>query len=161
MLWLRGAIFTVLVPAVIGVWIPHRMLDGASPAAGWWASGWLLLGAGTLLYGWCLMLFLLSGGTPAIFFTRPVSFLIGKEPPSVVRQGPYRYSRNPMYVAVVAVILGQAAVYQSGGVFEYAVIVFFMFHLVVVLLEEPHLREGRGADYELYCRSVARWLGRK
>ena len=66
-----------------------------------------------------------------------------------------------MYVAVVAVILGQAAVYQSGGVFEYAVIVFFMFHLVVVLLEEPHLREERGADYELYCRSVARWLGRK
>jgi protein-S-isoprenylcysteine O-methyltransferase Ste14 len=150
MLLLRAAIFTVLVPVVIGWYVPRRMVDGLSPAPGLWRMGWVAVGAGGVLYFWCLLMFLLSGGTPAIFFTRPLRFLIGTEPGEVVRRGPYRLSRNPMYVAVVAAILGQAAVYRSAAALRYGVAIALAFHLVVVLVEEPHLRHVQGAEYEKY-----------
>ena len=40
----------------------------------------------------------------------------------------------------------------------YGLALWMMFHLVVVLLEESHLRRARGAGYEEYCRSVRRWF---
>jgi protein-S-isoprenylcysteine O-methyltransferase Ste14 len=157
-LWLRAAIFTILVPAVVGGYAPQRIVAGATLAPGLWAAGWLLVAAGTLLYFWCLVMFVFSGGTPAVFFTRPLRFLIGSEPDEVVHSGPYRFSRNPMYVAVVAAILGQAAVYRSAAILRYGIAVAVTFHLVVVLIEEPHLRAERGAAYAAYCQSVRRWL---
>jgi protein-S-isoprenylcysteine O-methyltransferase Ste14 len=161
MLWLRGLIFTVLVPGAVGIWVPGRMRGSAAPAGGWWQAGWLLAAAGALLYGWCLLVFLLSGGTPAPFFTRHLSWVLGKEPPGVVARGPYRFSRNPMYLAVVAAILGQSVAYRSAPLLVYAVAVFVTFHLVVTLLEEPHLGRARGAEYQAYLDSVGRWMGRK
>jgi protein-S-isoprenylcysteine O-methyltransferase Ste14 len=157
-LWLRAAIFTILVPAVVGWYVPHQIVADVSPAPGLWRAGWLLSIAGILLYFWCLVMFLLSGGTPAVFFTTPLRFLIGSEPGEVVRRGPYRFSRNPMYVAVVACILGQAAVYRSASLLRYGIAVAVVFHLVVVLIEEPHLRTVRGPEYENYLRTTRRWL---
>jgi protein-S-isoprenylcysteine O-methyltransferase Ste14 len=116
--------------------------------------------AGGGLYGWCLLLFLLAGGTPAIFFTRHFGFLIGREPGQLVRRGPYRYSRNPMYVAVLATIPGQSCLYRSSVVLGYRLSMCLLFHTVVVLIEEPHLRLARGEGYEEYLRSVPRWVGR-
>jgi protein-S-isoprenylcysteine O-methyltransferase Ste14 len=158
MLVLRAAIFTVLVPAVVGWYVPGRIVAGLSPAPGLWQAGWLLVAGGILLYLWCLVMFLMAGGTPAVFFTRPLRFLIGTEPDEVVRRGPYRFSRNPMYVAVVAAILGQAAVYRSALALRYGLAVAVVFHLVVVLIEEPHLRAVRGPEYEKYLKTVRRWL---
>lgn len=160
MLWLRGLIFTVLVPFVVGYLVPQNLRGSAGVASGAWQLGYVLFAAGALLYLWCLVCFLLAGGTPAVFFTRHFSFLIGKEPPDVVRTGPYRYSRNPMYVGVVAAIFGQALLYRSRPVFVYGVSAAIIFHLVVVLLEEPHLRKARGEGYEAYLNRVPRWLGR-
>jgi protein-S-isoprenylcysteine O-methyltransferase Ste14 len=157
-LWIRAAIFTILVPFVVGWYVPQRILEGVFPAPGLWQAGWLLTASGMLLYFWCLAMFLLAGGTPAVFFTRPLRFLIGSEPGAVVRRGPYRFSRNPMYVAVVACILGQAVVYRSAPVLCYGLAVAVVFHLVVVLIEEPHLRAVRGPDYERYLRVTRRWL---
>jgi protein-S-isoprenylcysteine O-methyltransferase Ste14 len=154
-LWLRAAIFTMLVPVVVGWYVPQRIAAGAPVV---WPGGWILVGAGALLYLWCLLMFLLAGGTPAVFFTRPLRFLIGSEPSEVVRRGPYRFSRNPMYVAVVTAILGQALVYRSTSVLWYGIAVAVVFQLVVVLIEEPHLRAARGEDYKRYCTAVRRWL---
>ena len=158
MLWVRGAIFTLLVPFVIAGWAPAQFTRGMPPAGGLWQAGWILLAAGALLYLWCLLLFLASGGTPAIFFTRPLRFLLGTEPGGVVREGPYRFSRNPMYVGVVSAILGQAVVYRSAAVLAYGAAVALCFHLVVVLYEEPHLRAVRGAEYDSYRKRVRRWI---
>jgi protein-S-isoprenylcysteine O-methyltransferase Ste14 len=92
----------------------------------------------------CLVAFLFSGGTPAIFFTRPLKFILGEELPKLVRQGLYRFSRNPMYVGVVLAVFGQAFIFGPRSVAWYGALLWFCFHIVVVFLEEPHLREERG-----------------
>lgn len=157
LLWLRGAIFTLLVPAVVAGLVPQRMVRDVPPP-GWHRCGWLLLIAGIALYALCLVRFLAAKGTPAIFFTRPLRSLWGEEPPALVRAGPYLLSRNPMYVSVLLVIFGQAILYASRAVAIYGAIAFVCFHLVVTLIEEPHLRAREGRAYDEYCRRVRRWL---
>jgi len=80
MLWIRGVIFTLLVPCVIGAYIPSTIYGGDRSLSGWWIAGWLPVAAGTAIYALCLLRFLMSGGTPAIFFTRDLRFLIGEKP---------------------------------------------------------------------------------
>jgi protein-S-isoprenylcysteine O-methyltransferase Ste14 len=159
MLWLRGLLFTALVPAAIGAYIPHLYTRGRGALGGVWQLGWCLVALGAFVYTACLVDFLTAGGTPAIFFTRPVKFLLGEEPPKVVRNGLYRVSRNPMYIGVVTAVFGQALIYASPGIAWYGIFLCVCFHLVVVLIEEPHLREQRGESYREYCRHVPRWLG--
>jgi protein-S-isoprenylcysteine O-methyltransferase Ste14 len=158
-LWIRGLVFTLLVPCVIGGYLPYLFRGGTSARGGLWSIGWIFVALGAVIYGLCLFSFLASGGTPAVFFTRPLRFVLGEEPPKLVRQGLYRFSRNPMYVGVLLAVFGQALIFMSAAVARYGVIVWLIFHLVVVVLEEPHLRKERGASYEEYCRQVPRWLG--
>lgn len=159
LLWLRGVAFTVLVPAVVGFYVPSTFLEGRHLQPGAWQAGWVLVIAGTATYLVCLIQFLTAGGTPAIFFTRHLRFLIGQEPTVVVRQGIYRISRNPMYVGVLTAVFGQAILYRSRAVAIYGLCLWVCFHLVVVLLEEPHLRATRGEEYKRYCRQSPRWIG--
>lgn len=158
MLWLRGLAFTVLAPFVAGVLLPSLIYKGHGPRGGFWEAGWLLVGAGAAVYGLCLLRFLAAGGTPAIFFTRRVKFLIGEEPSTLVRGGLYRTSRNPMYVGVLLVVFGQAMLFASAGVAFYGIALWLFFHLTVVFQEEPHLRKEYGSSYDEYCRRVPRWL---
>lgn len=157
-LWLRGLVFTVLVPAVVAVLVPQELRTGPQPA-GAWALGWILFGAGAAVYLLCLAGFLAAGGTPAIFFSRAASWLLGAEPPRVVRTGLYRYSRNPMYLGVLCAIAGQAVAYRSRAIAIYLLCAALWFHLVVVWLEEPYLARKRGQAYEDYRAQVPRWLG--
>ena len=159
MLWIRGLIFTALVPAVVGFFLPLAIDGGAKRQGGIWDIGWLPITAGALIYALCLIRFLTSGGTPAIFFTRPMRVLIGEEPAGLVSDGLYRFSRNPMYVGVLLVVFGQAVLFESFFLAAYGCAVFVFFHLIVVFVEEPHLRATRGPSYDLYCREVPRWLG--
>jgi len=164
MLWIRAAIFTILVPGVVAAWTPWWLLHSShevrafDPGLGRWAGLALAL-AGVAGYVLCALDFLLKGGgTPSIFFTRHLRFLLGEEPRLVVQQGLYRYSRNPMYLSVVAVILGEGVFFGSATVLLYGLAAFVFFHLVVVLLEEPHLRRKGGDSYREYCRRTPRWL---
>jgi len=76
-----------------------------------------------------------------------------------VSSGPYRFSRNPMYVGVLLVVFGQAVLFASTPLAVYGCAVFLFFHLMIVFFEEPHLRATRGRSYDLYCKAVPRWLG--
>jgi protein-S-isoprenylcysteine O-methyltransferase Ste14 len=89
-------------------------------------------------------------GTPA-----PV-----KPPEKLVANGLYRHVRNPMYVAVFIIIIGQALLFGDAALLPYAAIIWTAFHLFVIFYEEPNLRRRFGADYELYCSRVPRWLPR-
>jgi protein-S-isoprenylcysteine O-methyltransferase Ste14 len=80
-------------------------------------------------------------------------------PPShLVTSGLYRWSRNPMYVAVTTVLLGWALWYLSVGLLVYALVVVVLFHLRVVLYEEPRLAAGFGEEWSRYRARVRRWL---
>ena len=74
--------------------------------------------------------------------------------------GFYRYVRNPMYLAVLVVLLGQTLLFGHVGVLIYAIFVALYAHGFVVLYEEPTLQDTFGAEYAQYCRQVRRWLPR-
>ncbi len=76
----------------------------------------------------------------------------------LVVTGFYRHVRNPMYVAVTAVIVGEAFVLGSFPVVIYALVVWAVFHLFVIGFEEPRERSRFGAEYERYSAAVPRWI---
>lgn len=78
----------------------------------------------------------------------------------LVVTGLYRYVRNPMYIGVVSLIVGQALLFGSGATLLYAAAVAVGFHLFVVLYEEPTMRRTDGDEYKTYCLQVRRWLPR-
>jgi len=164
MLWVRAVIFTVLVPGFVAGWMPWWLLNSGGETRAfdpglWRWAGLALALAGIAGYFLCALDFVLKGGgTPAIFFTRPVRFLLGEEPQAVVQQGLYRYSRNPMYLSVIVAILGQGVFFGSTRVLLYGCAAFVFFHFVVLLAEEPHLRRKSGESYREYCRRTPRWL---
>ncbi len=149
----RAALFIALVPGSIAGWLPwyisgwrHARLDGALGLVGVFFAvlGWLVL-------LWCARDFAVRGrGTP-----NPAD-----PPRALVVDGLYRFVRNPMYVAIVTSLLGQAAMYRSSAVIWYALIVAAAFHLRVVLYEEPKLTELFGDSYADYRRGVPRWVPR-
>jgi protein-S-isoprenylcysteine O-methyltransferase Ste14 len=157
---LLPAVGTVLFVAAVGLPLVALMpwlLTGwrlDAPLIGGEASRWLgalLVLAGLPIWGAAALRFVLQGrGTPA-----PIA------PPSrLVVTGPYRYVRNPMYVAVVSILLGQALLLGSATIAAVALCLLVLFHLFVLLYEEPVLRRRFGDDYATYCRHVHRWLPR-
>jgi protein-S-isoprenylcysteine O-methyltransferase Ste14 len=95
--------------------------------------------------------FALQGmGTPA-----PIA-----PPQQLVVTGLYRYVRNPMYVAVLSLVAGQALLFGSVDLVEYAVVLWLGFTAFVLLYEEPALRRQFGQEYADFCAHVPRWLPR-
>ncbi len=107
----------------------------------------MVVGAVILL--WCIADFAYTGkGTPA-----PVD-----PPKRLVVHGLYRYVRNPMYIGVLSILLGELLRFPSFQMLIYASLVFAAFESFVVFYEEPALRKKFGEPYVAYCREVNRWL---
>lgn len=152
MVALKTLIFTIVVPGTVAFIIPALLLNQSWEQAlippSVWLIGLLPLALGVGLYFWCAGAFTFIGkGTPA-----PID-----APRFLVRAGPYRWVRNPMYVAVLAMILGQAILFRSFLLVGYALLVWVVVHLFVVLVEEPSLRQQFGESYDTYQRTVPRW----
>jgi protein-S-isoprenylcysteine O-methyltransferase Ste14 len=81
-------------------------------------------------------------------------------PKSIVVSGLYRFVRNPMYLGVELLILGEAWLFSSTRLLGYALLLGLGFHLFVVFYEEPSLTKKFGGAYQEYCRSVPRWIPR-
>lgn len=93
------------------------------------------------------------------FYVRGKGTLAPWAPPArLVISGPYRHSRNPMYVAVALILLGWAVSFASEYMLIYTVLVILAFHLRVVRGEEPWLARQYGADWQRYVRRVPRWF---
>ena len=151
---IRTIVFTVFVPGFWTVALPYLILpSGARPdVRGVHAAGWLLIAAGVALYSATAFWgFAVRGqGTP-----------LPLDPPKrLVVEGPYRVVRNPMYWAVASVMLGEAVVFHSLALAEWALGFFAAAGLFVLVYEEPALRKKFCEEYDAYCRNVPRWLPR-
>jgi protein-S-isoprenylcysteine O-methyltransferase Ste14 len=145
----RNLVFTVVVPGLGGAWLSWQILtrhgSTATPAA-WEAAG--AIAAGTALYGWCVWNFAaVGGGTPGPW----------DAPSRVVAAGPDRWVRNPIYLAALLIVLGQAWLFMSLRLLAYAGAMAVCFHLFVTGYEEPTLRRRFGSTYLEYRRMVPRW----
>ncbi len=150
LLFLKNLLFTILVPGTVAVFVPVFVFahDHTGLTLNTLAGG-LLLTIGGAIYMWCLWDFASFGrATPA-----PVD-----PPKHLVMRGLYAYTRNPMYVGVLATILGWAVFFGAWPIAVYGLCVAAGFHLFVVFYEEPHLRQVFGSSYEEYCLQVRRWL---
>jgi protein-S-isoprenylcysteine O-methyltransferase Ste14 len=151
MLLAKVILFTVLVPGTVVVAIPYSLLrEHPVPRPGLpGLLGLLPLSLGVCVYLWCAWDFASTGrGTPA-----PID-----PPRMLVVRGLYRAVRNPMYVGVLLILIGESMFFSSLAILRYTFVVWLMFHLFVVFYEEPTLRKKFGAAYEEYRRSVSRWI---
>ncbi|GAA2000801.1 methyltransferase family protein [Microbacterium ulmi] len=153
--WAGTIVFLALAPGVVAGLVPWLITGWRIP----WPDGWIwpiaIAAAIVVLAGVALLLdafvrFARADGTPA--------------PPAptarLVVVGPYRHVRNPMYEAVLAIILGQALLFGSGWTVLYAALVFLAVLLFVLFYEEPTLELEYGDEYREYRRNVRRWTPR-
>ena len=111
----------------------------------------LCVGLGAVLLAACIVEFARSGrGTLS-----PVD-----PPRHLVVRGLYRYVRNPMYLSVTTIVLGEALMTQSLSLAFYCAIWFAAANLFVIGYEEPTLRRRFAASYDEYTRHVGRWIPR-
>jgi protein-S-isoprenylcysteine O-methyltransferase Ste14 len=153
LLALRSLVFLILMPGTVAGYVPLLILQRAARTAEPAFSietvlaGMLVcLGVGILLR--CVWDFFFAGeGTLAPF-----------DPPRhLVVCGLYRYTRNPMYNGVIAVLIGESWLFHSPALIQYALVVFVLFHCFVVLYEEPALASAFGDSYRAYRQQVPRW----
>ena len=153
MLWLRTGLFALLVPGTELVLLPLVVVYfdlgpqlEFGPAR---YSGLVPLLVGLVVIVRCFADFVRRGrGTPAIY-----------EPPrELVVAGLYRYVRNPQYVGVVLVIVGEALLTGMVVLFGYAALMAIGYHLFVRYYEEPTLGRLFGEPYARYREEVPRWL---
>jgi protein-S-isoprenylcysteine O-methyltransferase Ste14 len=150
---IRALLFLVLIPGSVAVYIPLQIIDATNASIDRELSPGLMLSSGLIILGAAVLLrcvwdFLAAGrGTLAPF----------DAPRRLVVQGLYRFTRNPMYNGVLAVLLGEAWLFRSAALLRYAGLIFVLFNLVVLVYEEPALDARFGESYRAYRRLVPRW----
>lgn len=153
MLYVRVALFALLMPGTVVLWAPAGMILGfhlGRPAFNGFGSlgiaSWML---GLAVASWCVRDFARRGqGTPAPY-----------DPPRrLVSIGLYRFTRNPMYLGVLAMLLGEAILWRSLELAVYTAAMGLGFHLFIVFYEEPTLHRLFGEEYARYRGAVGRWL---
>lgn len=153
---LGSALFFVIAPFVLAGVVP------------WWVTQWEFRPA---FFGLDLIRILggllIVAGVPGVVdsFVRFALEGLGTPAPvapaqKLVVTGLYRYVRNPIYIAVVAVILGQALLFGDGRLVWYGALLWLSFHVFVVVVEEPTLKETFGTEYESFRTNVPRWIPR-
>jgi len=150
----RAIGYAALFIGLVLIYLPGRLLSWSGvvrPAAvgAQQVIGAVIGTAGAALTVWCVLAFAVVGrGTPAPF-----------DPPRrLVVRGPYRFVRNPMYLAAALALGGAALVYGSWWLLAYTGLFLLATHLFVVGYEEPALRRTFGGEYATYCGRVRRWL---
>jgi protein-S-isoprenylcysteine O-methyltransferase Ste14 len=151
-----SGLFLLLAPGTVAGLVPWwitrwRMQSPLLGFSGFRVMGALMIAAGIAVVLDSFARFALQGlGTPApILPTR-----------HLVVSGLYRYVRNPMYVGVLGIILGQGLLFGDGRLFAYGVLLWLAVHVFVVGYEEPTLRRSFGSEYEVFLRNVPRWIPR-
>jgi len=149
-------VWLLLAPGLVAVLVP------------WILSGWKLqppfFALAALRWVGCLLILF---GVPVLTEAFARFALYGRGTPApymlterLVITGSYRYVRNPMYVAIISTVLGQALLLGQRALLTYALVLWASFHAFVVWYEEPSLKRRFGQQYETYCAAVRRWWPR-
>ena len=151
---LGSALFFALAPGVVAGLLP------------WWLTRWRMGPAPVAVRIAGAVLVLVAVPSLVRLFVRFVRDGLGTPAPvapteRLVTTGAYRYVRNPMYLAVLSTILGQALLLAQPVLLAYAGGVAAMFVIWVRLYEEPVLRQQFGAEYDAYRRAVPGWWPRR
>ena len=153
LLFLRNVFWTVLIPGAVTIYVPRLILGqriSALPEK--WSTAqylsFLLMAVGSAVLIKCIWDFAAVGRGTLSFVDAPKKLVI---------VGLYRYVRNPMYIGVLLVLLGEIMWFKSVPLLEYTAGWFAVVNLAVLLYEEPTLRHRFGESYDRYCRSVHRW----
>ena len=154
-LLIRNLIFTILQPGIVAGFVPYLILQNESKALPTWPINpvhflaiWIFFLGAFIMFN-CIASFAIKGkGTLS-----PVD-----QTKQLVISGLYRYSRNPMYVGVVLILIGEALFFQSNTLWIYSVIIFLVFNIFILFVEEPRLRRDFKDQYENYCQQVRRWI---
>ena len=138
------------LPGIVAYLVPLVLLerDPADPVN---AGGLVVAAMGTALLLWCVREFYVAGKGTLAPWTPPRHLVVS---------GPYRFSRNPMYVAVAMVLCGWMIAFQTRAFIIYALAVICAFHLRILLAEEPWLTRTHGDAWTRYRSRVPRWFGR-
>jgi protein-S-isoprenylcysteine O-methyltransferase Ste14 len=149
---LGSLIFLVVAPGTVAGLIP------------WWITRWRVQAP---LLGWTGRIvggLLVAAGVSVLLDSFARFALVGRGTPApiapterLVVSGLYRHVRNPMYLAVLSIIFGQALLFGSTTLLWYGAVFSLLVHAFVVLYEEPTLRRRYGAEYDRYCAAVRRW----
>jgi protein-S-isoprenylcysteine O-methyltransferase Ste14 len=149
-----------------GVTVPPTLAFAGGFAAAWWldgvaplplvavgssavtAAGWLLIGLGTAVFLWALR----------AFFVVRTGIMLQKPATHLMTAGPYAWSRNPQYVAFVALYVGAALLVNTAWPLVWLPLVLLLVGRSVIAREERYLRTAFGQSYDDYCRTVGRWL---
>jgi protein-S-isoprenylcysteine O-methyltransferase Ste14 len=151
---LKTLIWSIFVPGTLATFVPYLLLSSKFELfhvelSSFRFAGLAPIALGALLYLRCAWDFTFTGkGTPAPF----------DPPKEIVVSSLYRYVRNPMYVALLLLLIGEAILFESALIVVLAVILFSVFHLWVIFYEEPTLRQKFGDSYKQYCLNVSRWI---
>jgi protein-S-isoprenylcysteine O-methyltransferase Ste14 len=148
----RSLLWAVLLPGVVAGYVPWRFFGvGRKSAAPGPVQvlGVLCVAVGVALLTVCIVEFARQGrGT-----------LSPADPPRhLVVRGLYKYVRNPMYLSVSVIVVGEAFWAGSRALAAYWAVWFACVHTFVVAYEEPYLRDRFGPSYHAYTRRVRRWI---
>jgi protein-S-isoprenylcysteine O-methyltransferase Ste14 len=129
---------------IISIWIPTKVLPNDLA----WTLGGILILCGACLAGAAIFRFKRVGTT-----VRP-----DRAPSSLVVAGPYKFTRNPMYLGLAFVYLGITTAGQSAWALVLLPVVLTMIRQRAIGPEEAFLEQKFGAAYTTYKAKVRRWL---
>lgn len=153
LLALRALLFLILIPGTVAGYIPLQIVKATTPALRMEFSISTILPSCLIVFGASVLLRCVWD-----FFATGRGTLAPVDPPTrLVVTGLYRFTRNPMYNGVLAVLVGEAWLFRNISLVQYAAVMFVLFNLVVLVYEEPALESQFGDSYRAYRRAVPRW----
>jgi protein-S-isoprenylcysteine O-methyltransferase Ste14 len=153
---LGSLLFFVIAPGTLAGYLPWLITDWQLKPALLGLDALRVVGAALVFLGFIAVIesfarFAWKGlGTPA-----PVA-----APIRLVVTGFYRWVRNPIYVGVIAIIIGEALILGDERMLVYAAILWLLFHVWVLAIEEPSLTRSFGDEFATFKANVPRWLPR-
>jgi protein-S-isoprenylcysteine O-methyltransferase Ste14 len=154
-LFIRNLFFTILQPGLVAglipFWIINYTINDIFEKTWLWYHyiGAIVCITGLVIMLRCIIHFAIQGkGT-----------LSPADPTkNLVITGLYKFSRNPMYVGVILILIGETIFFKSIKLGAYTLFIFMTFNLFIIYIEEPRLRKDFGEAYTKYCKKVRRWI---